>query len=155
PKDNNPDQISVTEMEYNHAVKRKIPRHIFIIDKEHPLKIDDVEQGENAEKLKIFLERVKKENIVSFFKSPEDLRADVIHSLSENRQSYQDKGYYVSEIPAPPEKYIAHRYTLLQLHELIGRQEELNLLTDWVAKPDSEVYRARILSIVAIGGMGK
>jgi hypothetical protein len=32
---------------------------------------------------------------------------------------------------------------------------ELNLLTDWVVKPESQVYTARILNIVAIGGMGK
>jgi tetratricopeptide (TPR) repeat protein len=43
----------------------------------------------------------------------------------------------------------------LQTHTLIGRQAELNLLTDWVAKPGSAVYYARILNIVAIGGMGK
>ena len=38
---------------------------------------------------------------------------------------------------------------------LIGRRDELNLLTDWVARPSSELYRARLLALVAIGGMGK
>ena len=28
-------------------------------------------------------------------------------------------------------------------------------MTDWVAKPSSNLYQARILSVVAIGGMGK
>ena len=37
PKENNPQQISITEMEYNYAVERKIPRLIFIIDTTHPL----------------------------------------------------------------------------------------------------------------------
>jgi hypothetical protein len=46
--------ISVTEMEYNRAVERKIPRCIFVMDKEHPLKIDDVEMGEGAVKLDAF-----------------------------------------------------------------------------------------------------
>src|SRR5882724_613538 len=32
PKTNNPGQISITEMEYNRAVARKIPRLIFVID---------------------------------------------------------------------------------------------------------------------------
>jgi tetratricopeptide (TPR) repeat protein len=63
--------------------------------------------------------------------------------------------HYVSDIPAPPEAFIAHPYTLLQTHRLVGRQPELNLLTDWAAKPQSVVYHARILNIVAIGGMGK
>jgi len=58
-------------------------------------------------------------------------------------------------LPALPEPYIAHPYTLLQTRKLIGRREELNLLTDWVTQPQSAVYQARILNVVAIGGMGK
>ena len=32
--------------------------------------------------------------------------------------------HYVSDIPAPPEAYIAHPYTLLQTHWLVGRQAD-------------------------------
>src|SRR5438552_3970699 len=85
PKANNPDQISVTEMEYNRAVERKIERLIFVMDKSHPITVDDVEI-ENADKLKAFKERVQAENIVRFFKSPDDLRAEAINSLSQLRQ---------------------------------------------------------------------
>ena len=74
-------------------------------------------------------------------------------------RSYRERDvtafHYVSDIPKPPEIYIAHPYTLLQTRDLVGRQQELNLLTDWVAKPGSDVYQARIFNIVAIGGMGK
>jgi tetratricopeptide (TPR) repeat protein len=56
----------------------------------------------------------------------------------------------VSDIPEPPEPYIAHPYTLLQTGRLIGRQTELNELTEWVTKSDKPVF-----SVVAIGGMGK
>src|SRR5436309_8833027 len=48
PKDNNPQQISITEMEYNRAVERKIPRMIFVMDKTHLITIDYVELGEGA-----------------------------------------------------------------------------------------------------------
>ena len=41
--------ISVTEMEYNRAVERKIPRLIFVMDKDHPITIDQVELGEGAD----------------------------------------------------------------------------------------------------------
>jgi tetratricopeptide (TPR) repeat protein len=155
PKGNNPRQISVTEMEYDRAVERKIPRLIFVMDKSHPLTIDDVEQGEGAPKLKAFKERIQTENIVNFFNSPADLRAHVINSLSKLRQPDLQTFHYVSDIPAPPEAFIAHPYTLLQTHRLVGRQPELNLLTDWVAKPDSQIYKAHILNVVAVGGMGK
>jgi len=95
------------------------------------------------------------DNIVNFFKSPEGLRGDVINSLSQYRESDITTFHYVSDIPAPPDAYIAHPYTLLQTHRLIGRQDELNLLTDWVLKRHEQAYWARILNIVAIGGMGK
>ena len=146
--------ISITEMEYNRAVARKIPRLCLIIDKDHPIKIEDVDI-ENAAKLKAFKERVQNENIVNFFKSPADLRAHVINSLSNYREANLTAFHYVSDIPAPPEAYIAHPYTLLQTGRLIGRQAELNLLTDWVTKRHEQIYWARILNIVAIGGMGK
>lgn len=147
--------ISVTEMEYNRAVERKIPRLIFVMDKAHPITIDDVEQGEGATKLKAFKERVQTENIVNFFKSPEDLRAHVINSLSKLRQPDLTAFHYVSDIPAPPEAFIAHPYTLLQTHRLVGRQAELSLLTDWVTRSGEQIYQAHILNIVAIGGLGK
>ncbi|MEP7198360.1 MAG: DUF4062 domain-containing protein, partial [Chloroflexota bacterium] len=149
--------ISVTEMEYNRAVERKIPRLIFVMDKSHPITVDDVDI-ENAAKLKTFKDRVQLENIVNFFKSPADLRAHVINSLSKLREPDLTAFHYVSDIPAPPEAYIAHPYTLLQTHRLIGRQTELNLLTDWVTGGRDvpwNVSTARILNVVAIGGMGK
>jgi tetratricopeptide (TPR) repeat protein len=155
PKEQNARQISVTEMEYDRAVARKIPRLIFVMDKAHPITIEDVEQGEGAAKLKAFKDRVLTENIVNFFNSPADLRAHVINSLSQHRQPDLATFHYVSDIPAPSEPFIAHPYTLLQTHRLVGRQPELNLLTDWVAKPSAEIYRARILNVVAVGGLGK
>jgi hypothetical protein len=147
--------ISLTEMEYDRAVERGIPRLIFLMDKSHPITIADVEQSEGAAKLKAFKDRVGANNFVNFFESPADLRADVINSLSQHHKADVTAFHYISDIPAPPEAYIAHPYVLLQTHKLVGRQEELNLLTDWVAKPAADVYRARILYVVAIGGMGK
>ncbi|PYS25759.1 MAG: hypothetical protein DMF72_00660 [Acidobacteria bacterium] len=161
PKVNNPDQISVTEMEYNRAVARKIKRLIFVMDKSHPITVDDVDI-ENAAKLKNFKERVQTENIVRFFKSPDDLRAEAINSLSKLRQPDLTTFHYVSDIPAPPEVYIAHPYTLLQTGTLIGRQAELKLLTDWITGKELDfdgrkapANTVRVMSVVAIGGMGK
>src|SRR6266705_4516960 len=42
--------ISITEMEYNRAVERGIPRLIFIMHDDHPIKVADVEKGEGAVK---------------------------------------------------------------------------------------------------------
>jgi tetratricopeptide (TPR) repeat protein len=148
-------EISITEMEYDRAVKRKIPRLIFVMDKTHPITIEDVEIGEDAAKLSQFKDRVQTETIVNFFKSPDDLRAHVLNSLSQMRKPDLTTFHYVSDIPEAPEAYIAHPYTLLQTHRLVGRKPELNLLTDWVTKREKDIYWKRILNIVAIGGMGK
>jgi hypothetical protein len=162
PKTNSPDQISITEMEYDRAVGRKIPRLVFVMDKSHPITIDDVEQGEGAIRLERFKDRVGTANIVNFFKSPEDLRAHVINSLSQHRVADLTAFNYVTDIPALPKAYIAHPYTLLQTHTLIGRQTELKLLTDWITGKELEADGRKvagdsvsIMRVVAIGGMGK
>ncbi|HEY3227878.1 MAG TPA: DUF4062 domain-containing protein, partial [Roseiflexaceae bacterium] len=147
--------ISITEMEYNRAVERGIPRLLFLMHEDHQLKAADVEKGAGATKLEAFKARVGVERVAGFFKSPTDLRAQVIQSLSQRREPDLTAFHYVRDIPAPPEPYIAHPYTLLQTRGLVGRQAELNLLTDWVAEPRAPVHQARILNVVAIGGMGK
>lgn len=60
--------------------------------------------------------------------------------------------HYVGAIPQPPEAYIAHPYTLLSSGKVIGRQAQLDLLSEWVTATDHTV---RVLNVVAIGGMGK
>jgi hypothetical protein len=147
--------ISVTEAEYDRAVERNIARLIFLMSDEHPVKPSDVETGEGAEKLKKLKERLKKERVVGFFSSADDLLAQVIQALVPYREPDLTAFHYVSDIPEPPEAFIAHPYTLLQTHRLVGRQAELNLLTDWVAKPGTDIYAAHIMNVVAIGGMGK
>ncbi len=162
-KEKNPQQISITEMEYNRAVARGIPRLIFFMDKTHPITAADMDEDTTepveVARRKVKLDELKKragqERVASFFKSADDLRAQVIQALVPYREPDLTAFHYVSDIPTPPEAYIAHPYTLLQTHRLIGRQAELNLLTEWATKRQEEIYWARILNIVAIGGMGK
>jgi hypothetical protein len=105
PKENNLRHISVTEMEYERAVERKIPRLIFVIDKKHPLgdfTIDNIDKGEGAERLAQFKSRVEAENIVNYFKSPIDLRAHVINSLSQLRKPDLTTFHYVDNFIEAP-----------------------------------------------------
>jgi hypothetical protein len=149
--------ISVTEMEYNRAVERGIPRLIFIAGKNHVFTEEDMEpELENIPKLRDFKARVGKENIVNFFKSHEELRTFAVDSLSQLPQD-KDAAYRfhpITIIPELPAPYIAHPYVLSQAKGLIGRRRELSLLTDWItAQP--HFRNVRILNVVAIGGMGK
>lgn len=163
-------QISITQMEYERAVERGIPCLIFLMDEDVPVLPKDFDKGKPAEKLAELKDRLKRDRVLGFFKSPEDLRGLVIHSLSEAHQQLgaNPSGrtgefteaavaatlHYVSDIPVPPEPYIAHPYTLLQVRRFIGREEELELLTDWVTGKQ-RLNDLPMLTVVAIGGMGK
>ncbi len=158
--------VSITEMEYNRAAELKKPRLIFFIHEDHPLNIKDVERGKGADKLDAFKERIGKERVAAFFKSAEDLRGDVFEALVALRKKLEGDEpkdakavahslHRRTAIPEPPEAYVAHPYTLLQTRELVGRQKQLNALTDWVATPGSGAYDCPIFCFVAIGGMGK
>jgi hypothetical protein len=158
--------ISITEMEFNRAVELGKPWLVFFMHKDHPVLGDDVETGPGAEKLKALKDRIGEARVAAFFKSPEDIRSHVVEALTKLAKQFEtaEAGdaavaaaqlHRKSSIPAPPEPYIAHPYTLLQLRDLVGRQAELNALTDWVAKPSSEAFNARVFCFVAIGGMGK
>src|SRR6266496_4079168 len=57
-------KISITEKEYDRAVKRGIPRMIFIMHDDHHIRPADKETGVGAEKIEKFKERLRKSNIV-------------------------------------------------------------------------------------------
>ena len=161
PAANNPAQTSVTEHEYNRAVERKIPILTFVMHEDHPVKAADVEKGEGAAKLEVFKNRALLK-VTNFFRSPAELRANVIDSLSHHRRKGPKAFHYISDIPESPGVYVAHPYTLLQTPNLIGRKAELKFLTDWITGKELEFGRSkapadsvRLMNIVAIGGMGK
>lgn len=147
---------SITELEYDRAIQRGIPIFIFIAhEPEHRVSLAGVEVGEHELKLKALKERLRKNHVVGTFRSAEELRTEIIHALSAYRQDDAARLHYIAEIPPPFAPWIAHWYSLLGNRSLVGRHDELNLLSDWVARPSSEAYRARLLALVAIGGMGK
>jgi tetratricopeptide (TPR) repeat protein len=160
-------EVSITEMEYDRAVELNKPRLIFFIHEDHPVTGRDFETGKGATKLQILKDRIGKARVAAFFRSPEDLRAHVIEALTTFSKELDTEKptdaaavataqlHRKTSIPTPPNLYIAHPYTLLQLRDLVGRQAELNALKDWVANPGSPPFNAPIFCFVAIGGMGK
>lgn len=147
--------ISITEMEYERAVQKGIPRLLFLADENVPAAPEYADRGPAGDKLKKLKERIKAERVVKFFRDPTHLREEVILSLAvycnlANREFRRDR----SAIPEPPTPYVAHPYLLLQTSDLIGRQRELGVLTDWIMEP-ARFKGARILTIVGVGGSGK
>jgi hypothetical protein len=150
--------ISITEMEYNWAMEKGIPALIFIAEKDFPWNPEWIDHGEAFEKLKKFKARLTK-HTVRFFKDTAGFRDDLFVYLPNWRKQRSSADVLHSDqariIPTPPEPYIAHPYVLLHTNQVVGRQAELNLMTDWVANPRARVHAARMLHFVAIGGMGK
>jgi hypothetical protein len=75
-------KISITEMEYNRAVERGIPRLIFVMDGKHDIRIADVEFGAGVKKLERLKARVAAgEQVVKSFTSPLELQFQILHGL--------------------------------------------------------------------------
>jgi hypothetical protein len=73
---------SITHLEYERATRRRIPRLIFIMHENHPVRARDVEKGAAAEKLEKFKRRLMGDHTVNFFESPEHLRSLVASALA-------------------------------------------------------------------------
>ena len=157
------DLRSYTEIEFDTAISLGIPVIPFFADDNTPWPPRLVDKGERADKLQQLKEKAAKGRIRAEFTSPADLRGLVIHALGEfekKKASPDSKPaapdfHPPKNIPKPPEPYIAHPYSLLQTKNVVGRQAELNLLTDWVTKNQRVPAGTRIFNLVAIGGMGK
>ena len=76
---------SITHMEYDRAVERKIPRLMFVMHDDHPVRAAEVDKGLAATKLDEFKAVLRAENVILFFRSPEELRGGMIDSLSKLR----------------------------------------------------------------------
>jgi uncharacterized protein DUF4062 len=75
---------SMTHLEYDEAQRLELPSLIYLIDEENqPILPKNVETGPGAEKLRELKEQLKKRHIVSFFTTPEDLRARILHDVPE------------------------------------------------------------------------
>ncbi len=72
---------SMTHLEYDEAQKLDLPSLIYILDDNHPIPAKDVETGAGAEKLQALKEHLKKRHVVSFFTTPEDLQARIMHDV--------------------------------------------------------------------------
>ena len=76
-------EVSITEMEFNRAVERKIPILLFLIHSEHLITIEMVETGDQAQKkLAALKKRACQGRNRREFKSASELRAHVIQALA-------------------------------------------------------------------------
>ena len=79
---------SITHLEYERAIERDIPRLIFLIDEEVPVKKSNIDTGIHAELLDGLKKRLLKERVLKFFKDPPDLSYQVLLSLALFEKEY-------------------------------------------------------------------
>lgn len=89
----NPEQLSLTELEFRRAVERKIPICMFIMHGSHPVDRSAIgqESDEKLRKLNAFIARAKENRIYAEFKSVDDLRANLAQSLAELRDAIDSR----------------------------------------------------------------
>lgn len=75
--------LSYSQMEYNEAIKNKIPTLIYIMSEDQPIPAKYIDMGEKAEKLAEFKRLLKKQHTVSFFTSPDDLGKKIVRDVME------------------------------------------------------------------------
>lgn len=162
PDFDNPDNISITEMEFNKALECKRNGElkeilIFVMHDEHPTKRADVEADIIAqEKLRKLKERASSGRVQLIFKSKEELRGQVIQSLADFKRRFFDGDRHGDEgspsadpIPKPPAFYAEPHYIVSQA--FVGREPQLEVLSKWAMASDPH----SVLLFEAIGGNGK
>ena len=71
------EKISFTQLEYDEAIRNKIPVLVYIMDEDFPVPPKFVDKGEGAEMLESFKQQLSRKHVVSKFGSPADLAAKV------------------------------------------------------------------------------
>lgn len=142
---------SITQQEYELAKELGKDCLCFIVQKEYSWPVTSIEMDKYP-KLEKFLEKVKKDFVVEFFKSPDDFSKKLSTSLGNliselKGKTIKEEGKS-SRIPLPPTPYIAHPYPLPD--HFTGRDSERAALGNWFFNEKEPVY-----VMEAIGGMGK
>ncbi|MVM31465.1 DUF4062 domain-containing protein [Spirosoma sp. HMF4905] len=168
----NPDNLSITELEFNEALERGRPILLFIMSRDHLVHEDDIEPDPGKkEQLKAFIERAKKmgadskvHRVYAEFDSLDKFKEKIGPSIASIRR-YLDEhakatlnaiviptevlALLLDPIPKPPTLYAEPAY--IGSHTFVGRDAQLEALNDWARPADSHT----ILLFEAIGGNGK
>lgn len=158
----NPEQISITEMEYRRAVELGKPRLMFLAAEPHQPALEQ-EPGPGAAKLAAFIDRVQKENVVKFFHSADELRAHVTQALAhwlDLRVTWMPAALPPAGILPEPRLFPpGSRVPLNRNPNFVGRERDLLWLADRLLhRPAGDGLKIVITPAVAsfgTGGIGK
>ncbi len=168
----NPKNLSITELEFNEALRLNRPILLFIMGDDHPVTRKDIEpDAEKANKLNAFRERAKEmgedlkvHRVYATFNSLQEFERQLGTSLVQANnfieEHVQGQAPTIVDTPAPPATtkdpipHPPHLYAeppYVGSHQFVGRQAQIDQLNDWARPADTNA----ILLFDAIGGMGK
>jgi hypothetical protein len=81
PPQDNPDDLSITELEYRHAVRLGKPRLIFLMEEDAAGSSEYLYQGDAGRRINRLRTELKKRETVQFFRDPDQLAALVVTSI--------------------------------------------------------------------------
>lgn len=162
----NPNSLSLTELEFDEAIHLGRPVLLFIMGPKHPVPADEVETDpDKKRKLDAFRERAKRfdassgvERVYRVFNDLHEFRLATLPAIAELRRYLEAQDVASPEpaaererdfIPTAPTLYPEPPY--IGSHRFVGRQAQLETLSDWAAAADPHP----VLLFEAIGGAGK
>ena len=151
--DRNPDQLSLTELEFRRAVKRRIPICMFIMHDDHPVPRGAVGKEKGTEKkLEDFIALARKDRIYAEFTSVDDVKAKAAQSLVDLRRVLDRR----DGVSGPGGEFWAARFIsnvpINVPHHFLGRDDALSAIHDVLAQKDG---RAAITALHGLRGVGK
>src|SRR5215472_7311791 len=167
--DRNPDKLSLTELEFRHALARGIPICMFIMHDDHPVPKHAVnKEGGSKKKLQAFVRLAQKDRIYAEFKSVEDLKAKAVQSLISLREALDKRALVDSSSsentadPVPPAQgktaptdrspTALSNIPISVPRHFLGRDEALTAIETALAQADG---RAAITALHGLRGIGK
>jgi tetratricopeptide (TPR) repeat protein len=146
----NPENFSLTELEFRRAVQRGIPICMFIMHDDHPVPRSAVDQDrDTAGKLAALIVSAKSDRIYAEFRSVDELRAQAVQSLVRLRQAIEARRQSASQ---PSSRRLA-RGNIAPLGNLpfVGRDDLLTTL----AKALDDPSRPAMVALHGPAGVGK
>ena len=157
----NPQQRSVTELEYREATRLTKPRCIFFLDdpvKDWPEDMTDQETGEGdgGARIAVLRQELGQEHLVSFFRSPNHLAREVSVAVSlwEKGAVPSTLALPLDTLPAPASLPPGSHMPLPRHTLFVGRETALLQLATLLQGGDTAAI-GQIAAATGLGGIGK
>jgi hypothetical protein len=81
PEQDNPDGLSITELEYREARRRGIPCLVFLLDEDVPWQPSMIDRGGNGRRIEALRAELAGEHMVTFFNTVDELAAATVSTV--------------------------------------------------------------------------